>query len=66
MQHEHMPAGVSVAMAAGILTMIVTVMVILALFTWQPWRDDTRVNGIQGGGNPTPVREYQRSVPLTR
>jgi hypothetical protein len=60
-----MPRGVAVIMTAGILTMIASVVLILAIFTWQPWRESTTGGGIQGGAD-TPVPEHQRTLPATR
>lgn len=56
---EQMPRGVAITMTFGILTLIASVIVVLAVFTWQPWQEDEAGGGIQGGGNPTPVPEEQ-------
>jgi hypothetical protein len=66
MDREPLPFGVRVAMAAGILTMITAAVLIMAMFAWQPWHEDTNAGGIQGGGNPTPVPEFRKSIPMRR
>lgn len=48
-------------MSVTLLTMIASVLVLLAVFTWQPWAEETPGNGIQGGGDPTPVPERHPS-----
>ena len=64
-ESERAPRGISLAVTAGILTMIASVIIVLALFTWQPWKAPTTGSGIQGGGD-APAPEHQRVLPASR